>query len=177
MQKLIHQPGCLWLQHTLLMCSGYCNHVENLRTEIHMNTEDETFWTTHYQQVWQKYVENEYCAKYIRFSFIQCERILNNNLISSILHFHSHQTSLDPSDLSSDDEECSTSKRCLKRFPDEAVAQPVYWLCLNWHPESPMNWGPVNPILMMTTMIPWPWAFNLWYGISLTGGIKRRKHI
>jgi hypothetical protein len=48
-----------------------------------INPEDETFYTTQYQEAFLKYVENEYCAKHRRVPVNKLETIPNSNLVPS----------------------------------------------------------------------------------------------
>jgi hypothetical protein len=70
-----------------------------------INPEDETSYTTQYQEAFLKYVENEYCAKHRRLLVIKSDNTLNNNLSSFEIASRSGQSSYDPHDLSSDDDE------------------------------------------------------------------------
>jgi hypothetical protein len=47
-----------------------------------INPEDETSYTTQYQEAFLKYVENEYCAKHRRLPVIKSDNTLKNNLSS-----------------------------------------------------------------------------------------------
>jgi len=47
-----------------------------------INPEDETSYTTQYQEAFLKYVENEYCTKHRRLPVIKSHNTLNNNLSS-----------------------------------------------------------------------------------------------
>jgi hypothetical protein len=58
-----------------------------------INPEDETSYTTQYQEAFLKYVENEYCAKHRRFPVTKLETILVNNLRSSAMASRSGQFS------------------------------------------------------------------------------------
>jgi hypothetical protein len=70
-----------------------------------INPDDETSYTTQYQEAFLKYVENEYCAKHRRFPVIKSDNTLNNNPSSFKMASRSGQSSCDPYDLSSDDDE------------------------------------------------------------------------
>jgi hypothetical protein len=70
-----------------------------------INPEDETSYTTQYQEAFLKYLENEYCAKHRRLSVTKLETIPYNNLSSSAIASRSSQSSYDPYDLPSDDYE------------------------------------------------------------------------
>jgi len=47
------------------------------------NPEDETSYTTQYQEAFLKYVENEYCAKHRRVRVNQLETVPTSNLVPS----------------------------------------------------------------------------------------------
>ena len=70
-----------------------------------INTQDETLYTTQYQEVFLKYVENEYYAKHRRVPVNKHESVTMSNLITSQIIFGSCQSSFDPYDLSSNDGE------------------------------------------------------------------------
>jgi len=70
-----------------------------------INPENETFYTIQYQEGFLRYVENEYCAKHQRVPVIKPESIPSSNLVPSATASGSDQSSFDPYDLSSDDEE------------------------------------------------------------------------
>jgi len=65
--------------------------------------EDETPYTTQYQESFLKYVENEYCAKHGRVPFNKPESVPSYNLLISLMPSGSSQSSFDPYDLSNDD--------------------------------------------------------------------------
>jgi hypothetical protein len=67
--------------------------------------EEETSYTTQYQEVLQKNVESEYCAKHRYLPITKPKSILCDNLFSSTMASRSGQSSYDPYDLSSDNEE------------------------------------------------------------------------
>jgi len=113
-----------------------------------INPEDETSCTTHYQEAFLKYVENEYCAKHRRLPATKLENIPNINLISSAMASESGQSSYDPYDLSSDSEEYLMANNVADTTPrgsDHAAR------CLtasrhhmNSAPELPHNWRQIN---------------------------------
>jgi hypothetical protein len=70
-----------------------------------INPEDETSYTTQYQDSFLKDVENEYCAKRRCVPVNKLETVLTNNLVPSATASGSYQLSFNPYDLSSDDEE------------------------------------------------------------------------
>jgi hypothetical protein len=50
-----------------------------------MNPEDETSFTTQFQEAFMKYVENEYCVKHRYLPAAKPENIPNNNFVSSAM--------------------------------------------------------------------------------------------
>jgi hypothetical protein len=70
-----------------------------------INPEDETSYTTQYQEAFLKYVENKYCAKHRQLPVIKSNNTQNNNLSSFEMASRSGQSSYDPYDLSRDDDE------------------------------------------------------------------------
>jgi len=114
-----------------------------------INPEDETSCTTQYQEAFLKYVENNYCAKYKRLPVTKPEYILNNNLISSAMASRSGQSSYNPYDLSSNDEEYLMPNNVAEMTPRQsdraACLLTAATLHLNSPPELPQNWGQSNP--------------------------------
>jgi len=49
-----------------------------------INPEDETSYTTQYQEAFLKYVENEYCAKHRRVPVNILETVPSSNLVPSV---------------------------------------------------------------------------------------------
>jgi len=70
-----------------------------------INPEDETSYITQYQEAFLKYVENEYCAEHRRAPVNKLETVPSSNVVPSATASGSYQSSFDPYDLSSDDEE------------------------------------------------------------------------
>jgi hypothetical protein len=48
-----------------------------------INPEDETYYTTQYQEGFLKYVENEYCTKHRRVLVNKLDTVLSSNLVPS----------------------------------------------------------------------------------------------
>jgi len=113
--------------------------------------EDETSYTTQYQEVFLKYVENEYCAKHRRLPVNTSENIQNINLSFSAMASTYGQSSYDPYDLSSDDEEYLMPNNVAETTPGQsdraARLLTATRLYLNWSPELQQNWGQINPNL------------------------------
>jgi len=82
-----------------------------------INPEDETSYTTHHQEAFLKYVENEYCAKHRCVPVNELETIPSSNLVTSATASGSCQSSFDPYDLSSDDKEYLTPNNVAGTTP------------------------------------------------------------
>jgi len=113
--------------------------------------EDETSYTTQYQQAPQKYVENKYCVQCRRMPVNKLESLLSSELIPSATASGSCQSSFDPYDFSSDDEEYLTANIVAETTPglrDRAAhILTTARLYMNSPPETAKNWGPINPNL------------------------------
>jgi len=116
-----------------------------------INPEDETSYTTQYQEAFQKYVENEYCVKYRRVPVNKLETVLSSNLVPSVTASGSYQSSFDPYDLFSDDEEYIMPNNVPETTPGRidrtARILTAAGLYLNSPPEAPKNWRQINPNL------------------------------
>jgi len=116
-----------------------------------INPEDETSYTTQYQEAFLKYVENEYCAKHQRAPVNKLETVPSSNLVPSAMASGSYQLSFDPYDLSSDDEEYLTPNNVPEMTPGRsdraARLLTAARLYLNSPPEAPKNWGQIHPNL------------------------------
>jgi len=114
-----------------------------------INPEDETSYTTQYQDAFPKYMENEYCAKHCRVLVNKHKSLPSSNLIPFAMASGSCQSSFDPDDLSSDDEEYLTPNNVAETTPRRSdrvacLLKPAR-LYLNPPPEAPMNWGKIIP--------------------------------
>jgi hypothetical protein len=113
-----------------------------------INPEDKTSYTTQYQLVFLKYVENEYCAKHRRVPVNKLETVPTSNLVPSATASGSYQSSFDPYDLSSDDEEYLTPNNVAETTPGQsdraARLLTAARLYLNSPHEAPKNWGQIN---------------------------------
>jgi len=113
--------------------------------------EDETSYTTQYQQAFPKYLENENCARRRRVPVNTHKRLPKSNLILSGTRFGSCQSSRDPYDMSRDDEEYLTLNNVAETTPGRsdrtARLLTSNRLHLNLPPEAPMNWGQIDPNL------------------------------
>jgi hypothetical protein len=70
-----------------------------------INPEDETSYTPQYQEAFLEYVENECCAKHRCVLVNKLDTIPSTNLLASATQSGSYQSSFDPYNLSSDDDE------------------------------------------------------------------------
>ena len=113
--------------------------------------ENETSYTTQYQEACLKYVENEYCAKHQHVPVSTHKSLPKSNLIPSITVLGSGTSSFDPYDLSSDAEENLTPNNVAETTPEgKDHTQRILTaarLYLTAPPESPRNWGQINPNL------------------------------
>jgi hypothetical protein len=114
-----------------------------------INPEDGTSYTAQYQEVFLKYVENEYCAKHRRLRVIKSDNTLNNNLSSLEMSARSGHSFYDPYDLSSDDDECLMATYVAETTPGRSARAArlltAASLYLNSPCEFPQNWGQINP--------------------------------
>jgi len=114
-----------------------------------INPEDETSYTTQYQEAFLTYMENEYCSKHRWLSVIKPERIPNNNPFPSAMASGYSESSFDPYDLSSADEDYLMQKSMTETTPGlsdwAARLLTAARFHLNSPPESPQNWGEVKP--------------------------------
>jgi hypothetical protein len=116
-----------------------------------INPEDETSYTTQYQEAFLKYVENEYCTKHRRVLVDKLDTVPSINLIPSATASGSYQSSFDPYYSSSDDEEYIKPNNMAETTPGRSDCASCiltsFRLYLNSHPEEPKNWGQINPNL------------------------------
>jgi len=116
-----------------------------------INPDDDTSYTTQYQEAFLKYVENEYCAKLRRAPVNELEILPSSNLVPSATASGSYQSSFDPYDLFSDDEEYLTPNDVPETTPGQSYRAArlltAPWLYLNSPHETPKNWGQINPNL------------------------------
>jgi hypothetical protein len=113
-----------------------------------INPVDETSYTTQYQGAFLKYVENKYCAKHRLVPVNKLKTIPSCNLVPSAMASGSYQSSFDPYDLSSDNEEYLMPNILAETTP----GRRDHTLCLlttgrlylNSPPEEPKNWGQIN---------------------------------
>ena len=113
-----------------------------------MNSQDEMSYTARYHEAFWKYVENEYCAKHRPMSVPKPENALHRYFFHSAKASGFGQSSFDPYDLYSDDDEYLTPKYVAEMTPGRSdcpacllTAARIY---LNSPPELPKKWGQVN---------------------------------
>jgi hypothetical protein len=113
-----------------------------------IHPEDETSYTTRYQEAFLKYVENEYCAKRQRVLVNKLETVPTSTLVPSATASGSYQSCFDPYDLYSDDEEYLMPNNVAETTPGRsdrsARLLTTARLYLNSPPETPKNWGQIN---------------------------------
>jgi len=116
--------------------------------ELEINPEDNTSYTTQYHEAFLKYVENENCTKLRRLSVTNHEKLRCNEFIPSATAFQSGQSSFDPYDLSSDDEQYLTPKNVTETTPGQSNPAVSVLTAARLYPNSspgtPKNWGQVN---------------------------------
>jgi len=114
-----------------------------------IHPEAETSYTTHYQQAFLTYMENEYCAKHWRVPVNKHKSFPMSNLIPSEMFSGSWQSSFDPYDLFSDDGEYLTPNNVAETTSGQsaraACLVTAARLYLNLLPEAPQNWGQIDP--------------------------------
>ena len=114
--------------------------------------EDETSYTTQYQEAFLKNVQNEYCAKHRRVPVNKLQTVSSSNLVPSATASVSNQSSFDPYDLSSDDDECLTPINVAEMTPGRSNRAARFMtparLYSNSPPEAPTHWGQINPNLI-----------------------------
>jgi hypothetical protein len=113
-----------------------------------INPEDETSYTTQYQEASLKNMENEYCTKHRRLPVTKFDNTQNNNLRSFEMAAKYGQSSYDQYDLSSDDDEylmrSNVAETTPRRTDRAARLLTATRLCLTSNPELPQNWGQIN---------------------------------
>jgi len=82
-----------------------------------INPEDQTSYTTQYKEAFLKDAENEYCAKHRGVPVNKLETVPTNNLLPSATASGSYQSSIDPYDMSSHDEEYLTPNNVAETTP------------------------------------------------------------
>jgi len=115
---------------------------------MNINPDDETSYTTQSQEVFLKYMENEYCAKDQRVPGNKLESLPSSNIIPSAMPSGSCESSFDSYDFSSNDEEYITPDNVAEMTPGRsdhaARLLTAARLYLNSLPETPKMWGQIN---------------------------------
>ena len=144
-----------------------------------INPDDKTTYTAQCQELFLKYVENEYCAKHGRMSVITPENDLGSNLFPSAKASRFDQSSFGPYDWSSNGEKYLTPKSMagMTPGPSNCTARllTATRLYLNLPPEAHKNWGKLIQILTITTPAACKLAVHIGYRISLTGALNKSK--
>jgi len=117
-------------------------------TWMDITLEDNTSYTTKYQEVFPQYLGNEFCAKHRCVPLVTPEWVRYNNLFLIAIASSSGQSSFEPCHLSSVDEEYWTGENVAGTTPGRsdrsALLLTTARLHLNLTPQSPKNWGQVN---------------------------------
>jgi len=113
------------------------------------NPEDKTSYTTQYQEAFLKSVENIYSAKHGQMSVIKPENVPHGNIFLSAQVSGLAQSSLDPYDLSSGDEDYSTPEGVAETTPGWCDCTACLLMAAGPYfdspPETPKHWGQINP--------------------------------
>jgi len=113
-----------------------------------IDPEDETSYTTQYQEAFLKYVENENSDKHWCVPVNKHESLPSSNLIPPATVSGYCQSSFDPYDLYSDDEEYLTPNNVTVMTPGWSnrvvCLLMAAMLCLNPPTEAPKNWVQIN---------------------------------
>jgi len=144
-----------------------------------INPDDETSYTTQYQEAFLKYVENEYCAKHRCVLVNKQESLPSSNLIPSAPASGSCQSSFDPYDSSSDDAEYLISNNVAETTPrlSDCAAHLLTGasLYLNLPPAAPNNWGHIDSNLNDYHSDEGQMGSTFGYRTQPTGAINRKK--
>jgi len=140
----------------LLISAHVLDPFQNLRSfrkcdmVMNINPEDETSYSSQYQQAFLKYVEDKYGVKHRWIPVIGPKNLPGSNFLPSPKASGLGQLCFDPYDLSSDDEEYITPKSVADTTPRQSdwkvcilTAARLY---MNSLPEAPNNLGQVNRI-------------------------------
>jgi len=113
-----------------------------------------------------KYLENQYCAKHRRVPVNKPHNLPSSNHFFSATASQSCQSSLDPYDLSNDDEEYLTPNNVAETTPGRSdCAAPILTatrLYLNSPSEAPKNWWQINPNLNDYHLDPMECSSTFW---------------
>jgi len=127
---------------------------------------DATSSTTQYAEAFAKYVENKYCANHRRVPVKKHKNVPNSNVIHSATCSGSSQSSFDPYDSSSDDEEYITLNNAAETTPrwSDCTAPLLFAtrLYLNSPPKALKNWGQINANLNDCHCDPMEMSSRFW---------------
>jgi len=116
-----------------------------------IHPEDETFYTTHYQEAFLKNVENEYCAKHQCVPVNKHKNLPRSNVVASETVLGSWWSSFGPYYHFSDDEQYITPRNVAQTTPGRcdrpACLLTAASLYLNSPPEATKNWWQIYPNL------------------------------
>jgi len=131
-----------------------------------INPEDETSYITQYQEALLKYVEDEYCTTKWWVAVNKLETVPTHNLVPSATAWTLYQSSSDPYDLSSDNEEYLTYSNVPETTPRRtdraACLLTAARLYLNSSLEAPKNWGQIDPNLNYYHFYPLEISSTFW---------------
>jgi len=112
---------------------------------LDINPEDESSSTAQYHDAFPKDGENEYCDNHRRVPVNKPENLRSSSLVPSTTRSGSGQSSFDPSDLSSDDEEYLTPNNLTEMTPEGSDHATFLLTAARLNvispPETPKNWG------------------------------------
>jgi len=110
---------------------------------IDINSQGETSYTIKYKEAFLNWMENEYCAKHRYLPVIELEQVLSKNLFPSAKACGCSESPFETYYSSSDNAEYPLPEDVTEMTPARsdciAYLLPIAWLCLNSHPDSPMN--------------------------------------
>jgi len=112
---------------------------------MNINPEDETSYTTQYQEAFLRHVENEYCGKHQCVPVNKHESLPRSNPIPSGTVSESCQSSSDSYNMSSSDDEYLTPNNVADTTPRQTNHAARLFTSARLHPnsapEAPKNWG------------------------------------
>jgi len=133
---------------------------------MEINPEDETSYTTQYQEAFLKDVKNDYCAKHRHVPVNKLESLPSSNLFPTAMASGSCQSFFDSYELSSKNEEYLMSNNVTEttsgRIDRTAALFSASRLYLNSAPDTPENWGKLFKTSMITT--PTQWRLSVHFG-------------
>jgi len=145
-----------------------------------INPAGETLYTIQCHEAFLKLVENEYCAKHGCVRAIKSESVPRNNVFLSAMASGSSQSSCDPPDLPSNDEEYLIPNIVAEQTPGQsdctASLLTAAVLYLNSLPESPRSGWKLMQTSKSTTPTEWRLTVHFACRISPTGGNIEWKH-